>query len=487
MAYHRYLSVIANELRTVVAPELQTARARAALTACVRTLGRLAYTFEPLDELERLAPSIPGLPAAVERAFEEARAGSGQCGGELRLPTADPPEEIAFRHPLAPGMRAAAHWLQSGIWLTDPHLQAAAASLLAWEKRFLAESEARADALESREPGTQGGARMTDIEPKALEQYLQARYPGRPGVRISEFKQVAGGRSKQTALFTLEGVPELPRQLAVRRDHPSGIGPSVVTEFPAILLAHRAGLKVAEPLLLEPSKDILGASFSLFERVRGQVPSDYWSVPKSETLALALAEQLAKLHSLKIDDLAQQLSCSIDPAADAPWNADLDKLNAVIARLGNAPSMMLSAALGWMRRNVSAITPRLALVHSDAHFHNVHVIGEEFIALLDWELVHVGHPAEDLGYCRPVIEKMTTWNKFMDAYVAAGGLAPEQAEIDYFTLRELVRLVTMLLPARNLIQDGTITDVLMAEIGTDFIHRLVYRLAHALQGVLSRE
>ena len=138
-----------------------------------------------------------------------------------------------------------------------------------------------------------------------------------------------------------------------------------------------------------------------------------------------------------------------------------------------------------MRRNAAVIGPRLAIVHSDAHFHNIHVDNEEFIALLDWELVHVGHPAEDLGYCRPVIEKMTTWKKFMSAYVAAGGQAPERGEIDYFTLRELVRLITMLMPARNMIQNGTMADVLMTEIGTDFIQRLIYRLAQALQNVLS--
>lgn len=73
----------------------------------------------------------------------------------------------------------------------------------------------------------------------------------------------------------------------------------------------------------------------------------------------------------------------------------------------------------------------------------------------------------------------------MTAYVAAGGQAPTRAEIDYFTLREIVRLITMLMPARNMIQEGAMTDVLMTEIGTDFIQRLIYRLAGALRTVLA--
>ena len=484
MAYHRYLAVIANELATSIAPELKSERARAALTACVRTLGRLAYAFEPPGDAG-LVPEIPELPPAIREAFGGLAPHPASAQPELRLPSSDPPEDIAFRFPAADGMAAAAQWLDSGVWLTDRRLKSAANALLAWEYLSLSESETRADELERLRSTAASSSRMVDIDRHALEGYLRDRYPHRAGVRIADFKQVAGGRSKQTALFTLEGVPELPRELVVRRDHPSGIGMSVVVEFPAIALAHRAGLKVAQPLFVEPSKSILGASFSVFERARGRVPVDYWGWPASEKLALELAEQLAKLHSIEFAPLAGELTCTIDSAARDPWVADLDKLHAAIGRMGNAPSMMMSSAFGWMRRHVDAITPRLALVHADAHFHNVHVEGEEFIALLDWELVHVGHPAEDLGYCRPVFEKMTSWSKFMTAYVAAGGQAPTRAEIDYFTLREIVRLITMLMPARNMIQEGAMTDVLMTEIGTDFIQRLIYRLAGALRTVLA--
>jgi aminoglycoside phosphotransferase (APT) family kinase protein len=485
MAYHRYLSVIANELATSIAPELKSERARAALTACVRTLGRLAYAFEPPGDSARVVPEIPELPPAIHQAFGGIAPRPASAQSELRLPSRDPPEDIAFRFPAAAGMAAAAKWLDSGVWLTDRRLKSAANALLAWEYLSLTESETRADELDKLRSMAPSGSRMVDIDRHALEGYLRERYPHRAGVHIADFKQVAGGRSKQTALFTLEGVPELPRQLVVRRDHPSGIGMSVVAEFPAIVLAHRSGLKVAQPLFVETSKIILGGSFSIFERARGRVPVDYWGWPASEKLALALAEQLAKLHTIEFAPLANGLTCTIDSAAEAPWVADLDKLHAAIARMGNAPSMMMSSAFGWMRQNVAAITSRLALVHADAHFHNVHVEGEEFIALLDWELVHVGHPAEDLGYCRPVVEKMTTWSKFMAAYVAAGGQAPTRAEIDYFTLREIVRLITMLMPARNMIQEGAMTDVLMTEIGTDFIQRLIYRLAGALRTVLA--
>jgi len=483
VSYHRYLSVIAADLRGIVAPELQSGRAKAALAAAVRTLGRLAYLMDPAVDTLGIG-EISDLPESIRIAFESALAEAGMVNRAWRPAAQDPPEDISFRQPLAPAMAVAAEWLKSADWSRSVQLRATAASLVAWDRGLLGESETRSNELE--EPVTSGpsATKMMEIDRAKLEHYLQKRFAQHAGVRIIEFLQVAGGRSKQTAVFTLEGVPELPQRLVVRRDHPIGIGMSVVKEFPAIARAHREGMKVARPFFVEPARDVLGGSFAVAECVRGRVPTDYWDCPKSERLALSLAEQLAKLHAIDYSELSTSLDCSIDLKSNHPWLDDLDRLDAIVTRMGNAPSMIMGAAFGWMRQNIDVVTSRLSLVHADAHFHNIHVEGEEFVALLDWELVHIGHPVEDLGYCRPVVEKMTTWSRFMDAYVASGGVAPAQPEVDYFTLREIIRLITMLLPARNLVQDGSLKDVLIAEIGTDFINRLVYRLSEALQGVL---
>jgi len=52
--------------------------------------------------------------------------------------------------------------------------------------------------------------------------------------------------------------------------------------------------------------------------------------------------------------------------------------------------------------------------------------------VLDWELAHPGHAAEDLAYLRPDVESVLPWPAFIDAYVSAGGRPPAPAALRYF-------------------------------------------------------
>ena len=70
----------------------------------------------------------------------------------------------------------------------------------------------------------------------------------------------------------------------------------------------------------------------------------------------------------------------------------------------------------------SSPTPQQqALVHGDYNFHNLLFDGDRLSAVLDWELSHVGHPAEDLGYIKQTAEQSVAWEDFMAAYRDEGG------------------------------------------------------------------
>jgi len=54
--------------------------------------------------------------------------------------------------------------------------------------------------------------------------------------------------------------------------------------------------------------------------------------------------------------------------------------------------------------------------------HNILDQDGNLAALLDWELMHLGDPAEDIGNCRAtLIEPFIGWDEFVNHYVAAGG------------------------------------------------------------------
>lgn len=75
----------------------------------------------------------------------------------------------------------------------------------------------------------------------------------------------------------------------------------------------------------------------------------------------------------------------------------------------------------WLRENIPAAPPRASLIHGDAALSNFLIEDGRVTAILDWELAHIGDPAEELAYLRPSIEPILPWQEFLDHYERAGG------------------------------------------------------------------
>jgi len=169
------------------------------------------------------------------------------------------------------------------------------------------------------------------------------------------------------------------------------------------------------------------------ERSRGDiVEPDYWATPKSERIALQLAEQMGRLHAQPLGNLAAVLPHSRPRSDRQGWLEELDRIAADWGTLAHWPSVTASAALEWLRANTDCVEDRQSLVHNDMVFHNILSQGDQLTAILDWEQVGVGHPAEDLGYCYPPVSGVLDWDRFLRAYHAAGGPAISRRQVDYF-------------------------------------------------------
>ena len=59
---------------------------------------------------------------------------------------------------------------------------------------------------------------------------------------------------------------------------------------------------------------------------------------------------------------------------------------------------VLAVAERWLREHPPEPAPTV-LCHGDLRLGNLIVEGGELRAVIDWELAHLGHPAEDLGWC----------------------------------------------------------------------------------------
>jgi aminoglycoside phosphotransferase (APT) family kinase protein len=129
-----------------------------------------------------------------------------------------------------------------------------------------------------------------------------------------------------------------------------------------------------------------------------------------EGLVAQVARAAAALHEVPVGELAG----FEDPGGAAPPAlAGIEGLEAELDRIGE-PHPALELGLRWLRSHLpEAREP--ALVHGDLRLGNLMVGEAGLVALLDWELCHLGDPAEDLGWLC-----IRSWRFGSDALPAAG-------------------------------------------------------------------
>jgi aminoglycoside phosphotransferase (APT) family kinase protein len=211
-------------------------------------------------------------------------------------------------------------------------------------------------------------------------------------VEIEGLHRLSGGASRETWAFTATAPGGEARELILRRDPPGRPGPpgSMAREAQSMRAAGAAGLPVPEVLADDGPGGDLGTAGLVMSRVPGEtiarrILRDDEYAPARGVLAEELGRFLAGLHAL-------------DPAS-VPGLAEADSLGQYWGayELVDDISPTFEAAQRWLIANRPDPAGRV-IVHGDLRLGNVIVGPDGLKAAIDWELVHLGDPLEDLGW-----------------------------------------------------------------------------------------
>lgn len=216
-------------------------------------------------------------------------------------------------------------------------------------------------------------------------------------VDVKDIERFHGGAARET--FRLRAVTASEeRWLVLRRDPPASlISTERAVEFHALQRAHAAGIPVPRPLMLETRPQAFGAPGFLMEaiaggRASGLFEEDPYGEARAET-GHGLVEALGRLHRLVPDDSDLRVLPFQDAAGRlAHWRLEIER-NAL------GPEPVAAAALRWLERHLPPPSGPPAIVHGDFRSGNFLVDSDNrLLAILDWEMAHVGDPYEDLAW-----------------------------------------------------------------------------------------
>ncbi|HLI43887.1 MAG TPA: phosphotransferase [Acidimicrobiales bacterium] len=229
---------------------------------------------------------------------------------------------------------------------------------------------------------------VSPSEPASVAERLAASLAPLLGpVEVANLERLSGGASRETWAFRAGG-----RDLVLRRDPPGRPGPpgSMALEAAAIRAAHRAGLAAPEILLADDGTS-LGTAGLVMERVPGEtiarrILREDGLAGARERLTSQLGTFLGRLHR-------------VDPA-EVPGLVGSDPLETywAVYQLVADESPTFEATYDWLVDHRPPPPARAVIVHGDLRLGNLVVGPEGLRAVLDWELVHLGDPLEDLAW-----------------------------------------------------------------------------------------
>lgn len=261
----------------------------------------------------------------------------------------------------------------------------------------------------------------------AIRNWLATKLPATRDLDVGQLGgPAATGFSNETLIFdatwTDAGSPQ--QQGFVVRVEPTGYTIFLESAFEdqynvMRTLSEKTDVPIPEMFWLERDPAILGAPFFVMGKIDGQVPPDSPAYHVSGWVTEIEPEQRAqmwwsgleamvKIHQVDWRGLGLDF---LDKAARGP--AGLDQQLAYYEEYfdwaaAGKPHPLATRALEWLRVN-RPDDELLALCWGDARIGNMIFADFNCAAVLDWEMVTLGNPEQDLG-----------WWLFLDRYLSEG-------------------------------------------------------------------
>jgi len=248
---------------------------------------------------------------------------------------------------------------------------------------------------------------------------------GDAGVQLTLPVRLSGGASRDTWSVDVRRSDGTVVPCVVRRERggpPGRAQLGVGDEAELLQAARRAGVPVPAVIARGDAAPGSGAAYVVMERIEGETLAP--RILREERYAAARARLVgdcaaaaARIHAIPVGDA----TCLRD-------QSPLEEYREVLDRLGE-PHPAFELGFRWLEAHRPA-PGRRAVVHGDLRLGNL-IVGEDGLrAVLDWELAHLGDPAEDLGWLcvkawrfggPGLVAGVGTVDELLDAYAQNGG------------------------------------------------------------------
>jgi aminoglycoside phosphotransferase (APT) family kinase protein len=289
---------------------------------------------------------------------------------------------------------------------------------------------------------------------------------------VTELKPLFGGNARRAYAFSAE------RRLAqtmtvtpcVMLSHASGrhVASDILAEYRVLRGLAGKGVRAPQALALDETGASLGAPSIVMQRIEGSADAVAFLNRKngvrSRELTVDLAVAAAELHRVDpgfMDSTGRIGECT--PEAYVRLEIERWETSFRVNRLEPLP--VIVALFGWLKTHIPK-PAKLAIVHGDLRPGNFLYQGVRISGILDWEMVHIGDPVEDIAWIyRPMWspERFVPLREFVAQYSRAAGFAVPWASIEFYRIFSEIKFATISLCAANTFISGASANLRHAD------------------------
>jgi aminoglycoside phosphotransferase (APT) family kinase protein len=304
--------------------------------------------------------------------------------------------------------------------------------------------------------------------------YLRSRLPELADLEVFGVKRSFPGMSRDTWLvrigWTGEHGPE-ERGFVFRMDAPGGsvVPTPLRREFEVFRRLEETPVPVPRTYWYETDGGRLtgGREFFVRELVEGstEVPHLFDAGPEGARLRSAvgreLVAKLAAIHTVDWRRLGFDEVFEVPPDETAATQFDLDVWEEILDRELLEPEPLLRRVFGWLRTNQPSPTRHVCLCKGNNGLSEEVWNGTTIVAMNDWELAHIGEPAEDwvsMELSRHLgqrgIDELYDETILLQWYEEASGIAIDRERLAYFDLARMAKSFVNLVVAARIVNGG---------------------------------
>jgi aminoglycoside phosphotransferase (APT) family kinase protein len=327
---------------------------------------------------------------------------------------------------------------------------------------------------------------MLDILREQIENYLRHKMPEAKGISVSGLFRIPGGASRETWSFDArwrEKGKEVSQGFIMRRDPDASVLETERDiEFRVMDALWGTAVPVPKMHWLETDPQWLNRPFVVMERVDGcetnpqtlAVDPNY--AKARSRLARRFAEVLAAIHHVDWRGLGLDfLGVPESPAHCGPM--EIAKWERILDQEAIEPRPVLRVAFAWLRKHLPPPAQKIVLVHADFRAGNfLYTEDGEMKAFLDWEMVHLGDPMEDVAWAcmrvwrwagNELIGGFVEREEFYRLYEELSGFKIDRQAINFWEVLGDIKLALIFLTGARSFCEGRTHNLFMAMLAAN--------------------